>query len=140
MTEEAVKKKKVRASNVDQSETMQRSANSSEDQVKKIEYKKLLVKSYRKPETAIAFMILAILAFVNVIVTHLFNGADEYWLLAICSLVSFGMELTAFCLIYYCMTHYDGEDFKRYMRKLIILISSALSFTAFVKLLVVIFF
>lgn len=136
MTEETVKKKKVRVRNVDGS----KNAKSENHISKKVQYKKLLVKNYQKTETAVALMTLAILAFTNVFVTHLFNGANEYWLLAICSLVSFGIELTAFGLIYYCLTHYDGKDFKRYMQKLTILIASSLAFTAVVKLLIVIFF
>lgn len=139
MTEETVKKKKVRVRNVDGSKNT-KSAKSEDHISKKVQYKKLLVKNYQKTETAVALMTLAILAFTNVFVTHLFNGANEYWLLAICSLVSFGIELTAFGLIYYCLTHYDGKDFKRYMQKLTILIASSLAFTAVVKLLIVIFF
>lgn len=136
MTEETVKKKKVRVRNVNGSKNAK-----SEDHIsKKVQYKKLLVKNYQKTETAVALMTLAILAFANVFVTHLFNGTNEYWLLAICSLVSFAIELTSFGLIYYCLTHYDGKDFKRYMRKLTILIASSLAFTAVVKLLIVIFF
>lgn len=139
MTEETVKKKKVRVRNVDGSKNA-KSAKSEDHISKKVQYQKLLVKNYQKTETAIALMTLAILAFTNVFVTHLFNGANEYWLLAICSLISFGIELTAFGLIYYCMTHYDGKDFKRYMQKLTILIGASLAFTAVVKLLIVIFF
>ena len=136
MTEETVKKKKVRVRNVDGS----KNAKSENHISKKVQYKKMLVKNYQKTETAVALMTLAILAFANVLVTHLFNGANEYWLLAICSLVSFAIELTSFGLIYYCLTHYDGKDFKRYMKKLTILIASSLAFTAVVKLLIVIFF
>ena len=139
MTEETVKKKKVRVRNVDGSKNA-KSAKAEDHIAKKVQYKKLLVKNYQKTETAVALMTLAILAFTNVFVTHLFNGANEYWLLAICSLVSFGIELTAFGLIYCCLTHYDGKDFKRYMQKLTILIASSLAFTAVVKLLIVIFF
>lgn len=139
MTEETVKKKKVRVRNVDGSKNA-KFAKAEDHIAKKVQYKKLLVKNYQKTETAVALMTLAILAFTNVFVTHLFNGANEYWLLAICSLVSFGIELTAFGLIYYCLTRYDGKDFKRYMQKLTILTASSLAFTAVVKLLIVIFF
>lgn len=100
----------------------------------------LLKKNLRKNETPIALLLMSGLSFLNVIVTHLFNGSDEYFMLAAMSIISFIIEIVAFSLIIYCAATFKGKKFKSNMKRLIYSIAVALSFTAFVKLLIVIFF
>ena len=114
----------------------------SDVQVKsrKDEMIELLKRNYLRKDTAAAIMTLAVLAFLNVFVTHLFDGTNEYLLLAIFSIISLLIELSVFGGTFYLMTHFESEKYAEHIKKLTIVTASALTFTAFVKLLIVIFF
>lgn len=114
----------------------------SDVQVKsrKDEMIELLKRNYLRKDTAVAMMTLAVLAFLNVFVTHLFDGTNEYLLLAIFSIISLLIELSVFGGTFYLMTHFESEKYAEHIKKLTIVTASALTFTAFVKLLIVIFF
>lgn len=100
----------------------------------------LFKQNYLRKDTAVVMMTLAVLAFINVFVTHLFDGTNEYLLIAIFSIISLLIELSVFGGAFYLMTHFESEKYAVHIKKLTIITASALTFTAFVKLLIVIFF
>ena len=100
----------------------------------------LFKQNYLRKDTAVVMMTLAVLAFINVFVTHLFDGTNEYLLIAIFSIISLLIELSVFGGAFYLMTHFESEKYVVHIKKLTIVTASALTFTAFVKLLIVIFF
>lgn len=100
----------------------------------------LFKQNYLRKDTAAVMMTLAVLAFLNVFVTHLFDGTNEYLLIAIFSIISLLIELSVFGGAFYLMTHFESEKYAAHIKKLTIVTASALTFTAFVKLLIVIFF
>ena len=88
----------------------------------------------------ITAIVIAVLAFLNSFVSHLFDGADDTVIIpifaTISSLVCFGTVGTYF----YMAAQYETEKFKSSVVKLAMISSAVLIFTAIIQLLVVIFF
>ena len=114
--------------------------NEEEDEEEELDTKSLFLLNYQTRESMIAAIVIAVLAFLNSFVSHLFDGADDTVIIpifaTISSLVCFGTVGTYF----YMATQYDLEKFKSSIVKLTIASAAVLIFTAIIQLLVVIFF
>ena len=115
-------------------------SNEEEDEEEELDTKSLFLLNYQTRESMIAAIVIAVLAFLNSFVSHLFDGADDIVIIpifaTISSLVCFGTVGTYF----YMATQYDLEKFKSSIVKLTIASAAVLIFTAIIQLLVVIFF
>ena len=115
-------------------------SNEGEDEEEELDTKSLFLLNYQTRESMIAAIVIAVLAFLNSFVSHLFDGADDTVIIpifaTISSLVCFGTVGTYF----YMATQYDLEKFKSSIVKLTIASAAVLIFTAIIQLLVVIFF
>ena len=115
-------------------------SNEEEDEEEELDTKSLFLLNYQTRESMIAAIVIAVLAFLNSFVSHLFDGADDTVIIpifaTISSLVCFGTVGTYF----YMATQYDLEKFKSSIVKLTIASAAVLIFTAIIQLLVVIFF
>ena len=115
-------------------------SNEEEDEEEELDTKSLFLLNYQTRESMIAAIVIAVLAFLNSFVSHLFDGADDTVIIpifaTISSLVCFGTVGTYF----YIATQYDLEKFKSSIVKLTIASAAVLIFTAIIQLLVVIFF
>lgn len=111
-----------------------------DDEEEELDTKSLFLLNYQTRESMIAAIVIAVLAFLNSFVSHLFDGADDTVIIpifaTISSLVCFGTVGTYF----YMATQYDLEKFKSSIVKLTIASAAVLIFTAIIQLLVVIFF
>ena len=115
-------------------------SNEEEGEEEELDTKSLFLLNYQTRESMIAAIVIAVLAFLNSFVSHLFDGADDTVIIpifaTISSLVCFGTVGTYF----YIATQYDLEKFKSSIVKLTIASAAVLIFTAIIQLLVVIFF
>lgn len=111
-----------------------------DDEEEELDTKSLFLLNYQTRESMIAAIVIAVLAFLNSFVSHLFDGADDTVIIpifaTISSLVCFGTVGTYF----YMATQYNLEKFKSSIVKLTIASAAVLIFTAIIQLLVVIFF
>ena len=111
-----------------------------EEEEEELDTKSQFLLNYQTRESMITAIVIAVLAFLNSFVTHLFDGADDTVIIpifaTISSLVCFGTVGTYF----YMATQYDLEKFKSSIVKLTIASAAVLIFTAIIQLLVVIFF
>lgn len=111
-----------------------------DDEEEELDTKSLFLLNYQTRESMIAAIVIAVLAFLNSFVSHLFDGADDTVIIpifaTISSLVCFGTVGTYF----YMATQYDLEKFKSSIVKLTIASAAVLIFTAIIQLLVVVFF
>ena len=115
-------------------------SNEEEDEEEELDTKSLFLLNYQTRESMIAAIVIAVLAFLNSFVSHLFDGADDTVIIpifaTISSLVCFGTVGAYF----YMATQYNSEKFKSSIVKLAMASSAVLIFTAIIQLLVVIFF
>lgn len=115
-------------------------SDEDEEEEEELDTKSQFLLNYQTRESMITAIVIAVLAFLNSFVTHLFDGADDTVIIpifaTISSLVCFGTVGTYF----YMATQYDLEKFKSSIVKLTIASAAVLIFTAIIQLLVVIFF
>ena len=111
-----------------------------EEEEEELDMKSQFLLNYQTRETMITAIVIAVLAFLNSFVSHLFDGADDTVIIpifaTISSLVCFGTVGTYF----YMAAQYETKKFKSSVVKLATISSAALIFTAIIQLLVVIFF
>ena len=115
-------------------------SDAEDEEEEELDTKSQFLLNYQTRESMITAIVIAVLAFLNSFVTHLFDGADDTVIIpifaTISSLVCFGTVGTYF----YMATQYDLEKFKSSIVKLAIASAAVLIFTAIIQLLVVIFF
>ena len=115
-------------------------SDAEDEEEEELDTKSQFLLNYQTRESMITAIAIAVLAFLNSFVTHLFDGADDTVIIpifaTISSLVCFGTVGTYF----YMATQYDLEKFKSSIVKLTIASAAVLIFTAIIQLLVVIFF
>lgn len=120
--------------------TEESSNEDEEEEEEELDTKSQFLLNYQTRETMITAIVIAVLAFLNSFVTHLFDGADDTVIIpifaTISSLVCFGTVGTYF----YMAAQYETEKFKSSVVKLAMISSAVLIFTAIIQLLVVIFF
>lgn len=115
-------------------------SNEEEDEEEELDAKSQFLINYQTRESMITAIVVAVLAFLNSFVSHLFDGADDTVIIpifaTISSLVCFGTVGAYF----YMATQYTLEKFKSSIVKLAMASAAVLIFTAIIQLLVVIFF
>ena len=115
-------------------------SDAEDEEEEELDTKSQFLLNYQTRESMITAIVIAVLAFLNSFVTHLFDGADDTVIIpifaTISSLVCFGTVGTYF----YMATQYETKKFKSSIVKLATISAAALIFTAIIQLLVVIFF